>query len=177
MVAAKAVKTSNNDATTRQRGDATMPTMPTTRLTGRAEEDGRLICLGGGGGSYYLHPHRRMGGTAHGFVRPPLHLTASEAMTMAASAGGPAGPPPRLCACRQTRAATHNNDDDDDDDDNDHAGTKEQQRRRPPATQEHQDAPAAGGRQPVTQSSTIAERRAMTKRAVDKSKQQPTIAC
>ncbi len=114
-----------------------MPAMPTTRLTGRAEEDGRRNCLGGGGGFYYPHPHRRMGGTAHGFVRPPLCLTASETVTMAASAGGPAGPLPRLCACQQTRAATHDNDNDDD---KDRAGTKERQRRQPPATQEQQDA-------------------------------------
>jgi len=79
--------------------------------------------------------------------------------TMAASTGGPAGPPPRLCARRQACAT-----DCDDDEDYDCVGTEERATR------------CAGGRRPATQLSTIAGRRATTKRAVDKSKQQPTIA-
>ena len=94
-----------------------------------------------------------------GFVQPPLRLT-TEMATTAASAGGPAGPPPRLRARRQARAATR-----DDNEDYDHVGTEERATR------------CASGRRPATQLSTIAGRRATTKRAVDnKSKQQPTIA-
>jgi hypothetical protein len=99
-----------------------------------------------------------MDGATHGFVRPPPRL-AAETATTAASAGGPAGPPPRLRDRRQARAAARDNDED-----YDRVRTEEQATR------------CAGGRRPATQLSTIAGRRAMTKRAVDKSKQQPTIA-
>jgi len=111
---------------------------------------------GKGGGSYC--PHHWMDGVAHGFVRLPPRLAAETAMTTA-SAGGPAGPPPRLCARRQARAATS-----DDDEDYDRVGTEEQATR------------CASGWRPATQLSSIAGRRATTKRAVDKRKQQPTIA-
>jgi len=99
-----------------------------------------------------------MGGGAHGFVRPPLRL-AAETATTAPSAGGPAGPLPRLRARRQSRIAARDNDED-----YDRIGTEEQATR------------CAGGRWPATQLSTIPGWRATTKRAVDKSKQQPTIA-
>jgi len=78
---------------------------------------------------------------------------------MAASAGGPAGPPLRLRARRQARAAAC-----DDDEDYDRVGTEERATR------------CAGGQRLATQLSTITGRRAATKRSVDKSKQQPTIA-
>jgi hypothetical protein len=55
--------------------------------------------------------------------------------------------------------------------------TKERQRHQLPATQEGRDASVAGGQRPATQSLTIAGRRATTKRAADKRKQQPTIGC
>ena len=125
----------------------------------RGEEDGRRDCLAAAGGcSARITGHHWMGGAAHGFVRPPLRLTA-ETATMAASAGGPAGPPPRLRACQQARAAAR-----DDNEDYDRVRTKERATR------------CAGGQRPATQLLTIAGWRATTKRAVDKSKQQPTIA-
>ena len=137
------------------------------------KEDGQHDCLAAAGGRT---THIRMSGAAHGFVRPPPRLTVKTATTAAtASAGGPAGlirhgfvptdrPAPRTAAR------------DDDNNKDNRIGTKEQQRRWPLVTQEQQDEWAAGGGRPVTQSSMIAGWRATTKRAVDKSNQQPTIA-
>ena len=98
-----------------------------------------------------------MGGAVQGFVQLPPRLAAEKATT-AAIAGGPAGPLSRLRARRQAHATSR-----DDHEDYDLVGTEEQATR------------CAGGLQPVTQLSTIVGRRATTKRAVDKSKQQPTI--
>jgi len=113
-----------------------------------------------------------MGGAAHGFVRPPPRL-AVETTTMAASAGGPAGSPPWLPACQQARATARNDNDKDEDEDN-----RAQRATKALAAGDTRATRCAGGRRPATQSSMIAGQRALalTKRAADKSKQQPTIA-
>jgi len=90
---------------------------------------------------------------------------------MAASAGGPAGSPPRLRARRQARAAARDDEDKDEDEDN-----RVQRATKALAAGDTRATRCAGGRRPATQSSMIAEQQAMTKRAADKSKQQPTIA-
>ncbi len=147
-----------------------MPTMPTTMLTGRGG-GGRTTRLPvSGGGSYY--PHHRMGGAAHGFVQPPPRLL-TETMTMAASAGGPAGSLPRLCARRQARATARDDEDEDEDEDEDN---RIQRATEALTAGDTRATTCAGSRRPVTQSSMIAGQRATTKRAADKSKQQPTIA-
>jgi hypothetical protein len=63
-----------------------------------------------------------MGSAAHGFVRPPPRLAASEMRTMAASGGGPAGPLSWLVSGvrQQARAATR-----DDNNNDDRVGTEE----------------------------------------------------
>ena len=128
---------------------------------------------GGGWGTYYSH--RQMGGTLHGFARLPLCLAAETTMT-AASAGGPAGSLPRLCARRQARAAACD-DDNENEDDRIQRAMKALAAGNTRATRcASGRRPAVGGRRPATQSSTIAGWRAMTKRAANKRKQQPTIA-
>ncbi len=55
MVAVKVMRTSDiddDDAMTRRCDDATMPTMPTTMLTGRGRGGHTTRLPGGGGGSY-----------------------------------------------------------------------------------------------------------------------------
>ena len=110
---------------------------------------------------------RQMGGTAHDFVRPPPRL-AVKTLTMAASTGGPAGSPPRLCAHQQAHASALNNNNDKDD--------PIQRATKALAASNTRAMRCAGGWRPATQSSMIAGQRVTSKRAVDKSKQQPTIA-
>jgi len=103
-----------------------------------------------------------MGGAAHGFFRPPPRL-AAETTTTAASAGGPAGSPPRLHAHQLARTAAHNDNNENEDD-------RVQRVLKAQAAGDTRATRYAGG------PSTIAGRQTMTKRAADKSKQQPTIA-
>ena len=103
MVAVKVMRTSDNDdkdATTQQLKNADDAN---DDADGEGSGGWTTRLPGGSGGPYY--PHFRMGGAAHGFIRPPPRL-AAKTMTIAASTGGPAGSPPRLRARRQAPAAT-----------------------------------------------------------------------
>ncbi len=168
MVAVKVMRTSNtddNDATTQQLNNADDAN---DDADGEGSRGWTTRLPGGSGGPYY--PHCRMGGMAHGFIRPPPCL-AAKTMTIAASAGGPAGSPPRLRARRQARAATR---DDGNEDEDDHV----RRATKALATGDTRATRCAGGRRPATQSSMIAGQRVTTKsRAADKRKQQPTIGC
>ena len=113
-----------------------------------------------------------MGGAAHGFVRPPPRL-ATKTMTMATSTGGPADSLLRLHAHRQARATARDNKDEDEDEDEDN---HVQRAMKALAAGDIRATRCAGGRQPATQSSMITGQQATTKRAADKSTQQPTIA-
>ena len=110
---------------------------------------------------------RQMGGAAHDFVRPPLRL-AVKTMTTAASNGGPAGSLPRLCAHQQAHASALNDNNDKDD--------RVRRATKALAASNTRAMRCADSQQPAIQSSMIAGQWVMTKRAVDKSKQQPTIA-
>ncbi len=191
MAAVKVMRTSHNDdddatmrrcddATTRRRDDATTRRRDDATTQRRndagdannnADREGRgrrtTRLPGGDEGSYY--PHHRMGGAAHGFVRPPPRL-AAKPTTTAASARGPAGSPPRLHAHQQARATTCDDNDEIEDD-------RIQRATKAPAAVDTRVTRCAGSWRLVTQSLTIAGRRATTKRAADKHKQQPTIAC
>ena len=79
---------------------------------------------------------------------------------------------PWLRARRQARAAARNDNDDDKDEDEDN---RVQRATKVLAAGDTRAMRCAGGQRLATQSSMIAGQRMTTKRAADKSKQQPTI--
>ena len=133
----------------------------------RPRRGGRTTRLpGGDGGSYY--PHRRMGGVALGFVRPPQRITlrrgrwplALEDQLVLRHGFVPTDRPAPLPATKTTTTTTTA------------LGPKSN---KGAGCQPHKSNKMR--RRSATQSSTIAGRRVTIKRAVEKSKQQPTIAC